>query len=256
MSVNHISRLVSRLEQDRDLFSPGQGERKASLNQQLLNAWIFHDLLLEGEGVQRDEIQAALVRRDKEYPVYLHVLFDRIRQYRAAIEQVWSWSGRGVIALNLQQVFALHRQLMTHNPDAGARFRKSSPVHRDYHQPICSPAGLKEALKTCLAEARRGVQETSNPLAFAAQFHHQLMFLYPFRERPGCLARLLTNLLLLAQGYPPLILISANRHRYYTALAATDSTQLTQLFNETMRGFLDLKVPLTEQEAQRLKWSV
>ena len=77
-----------------------------------------------------------------------------------------------------------------------------------------------------------------------------------FRERPGCLARLLTNLLLLAQGYPPLILISANRQRYYAALAATDPAPLTQLFNETMRGFLDLKVPLTEQEAQRLKWSV
>ena len=82
------------------------------------------------------------------------------------------------------------------------------------------------------------------------------MYLYPFRNRPGCFARLFTNLLLLAQGYPPLILLSHHRLSYYDALAANSIAPLTQFFHETMRGFVELQVPLTAAEAQQLQWSV
>ena len=68
--------------------------------------------------------------------------------------------------------------------------------------------------------------------------------------------RLLTNLLLLAQGYPPLILLSQDRFRYYDALASHNSAQLAQLFYETTKSFLELKVPLTEREVEALRWTV
>ena len=253
--MSSVTQLLSNLEHARQPRWK-RGDRKDALNHQLLSAWIFHDLLLEGEGTQPEEIRLALEKRDRERPPYFGPLFERIREYRRAVDQIWTWSGRGLGALNLQQATALHRRLMSHAPAAGAQMRTTSPVHRDYHQPIRGAKGLKDALQSCFARARKEAEDAPDPIAFAAAFHHELMFLYPFRERPGCFARLLTNLLLLSQGYPPLILLSQDRFRYYDALASHNSAQLAQLFYETMKSFLELKVPLTEREVEALRWTV
>ena len=52
----------------------------------------------------------------------------------------------------------------------------------------------------------------------AAKAHYQLLHIYPFPRQSGKVARLVMNLLLLRQGYPPVILPATQRQRYYDAL--------------------------------------
>ncbi len=62
-----------------------------------------------------------------------------------------------------------------------------------------------------------------HPVAFAAQAHYRLVTIHPFVDGNGRTARLLMNLLLLMQGYPPAIIRPRDRMAYISAL---ESAQL------------------------------
>ena len=78
-----------------------------------------------------------------------------------------------------------------------------------------------------------------DPVDFAAEFHHRLMSVYPFRRNPGTACRLFTNLLLLSRGYPPAIVLAHQRDAYYNALAHPDSTRLARIFGDAVELLLE-----------------
>ena len=60
--------------------------------------------------------------------------------------------------------------------------------------------------------------EALPPLVKAAIFHHRFMWIHPFFDGNGRSARLLMNLYLMRQGYPPAIILKQDRRKYYEAL--------------------------------------
>jgi Fic family protein len=63
----------------------------------------------------------------------------------------------------------------------------------------------------------------SNPLALddlvlATLFHHKLVWIHPFFDGNGRTVRLAMNLLLMRKGFPPAIILKADRKKYYDAL--------------------------------------
>lgn len=62
-------------------------------------------------------------------------------------------------------------------------------------------------------------QDTSLPLVVRASiFHHRFVWIHPFFDGNGRTARLLFNLLLMKQGFPPAIILQQDRKKYYDAL--------------------------------------
>jgi Fic family protein len=57
-----------------------------------------------------------------------------------------------------------------------------------------------------------------HPVLFAADAHFQLVSIHPFVDGNGRTARLLMNLLLLQQGYPPALIRKEDRQRYISSL--------------------------------------
>jgi len=57
-----------------------------------------------------------------------------------------------------------------------------------------------------------------NDIELAAVFHHQFVHIHPFFDGNGRTVRLIMNLLLIRKGYPPAIILSNDRKKYYTAL--------------------------------------
>ena len=62
----------------------------------------------------------------------------------------------------------------------------------------------------------------TEPLTAAAYFHHRFVEIHPFVNGNGRVARLLTNLLLVRNGYPPVVIRRVDRKRYYAALRMAD----------------------------------
>jgi Fic family protein len=70
-----------------------------------------------------------------------------------------------------------------------------------------------------------------HPIETASFLHHRFVEVHPFTDGNGRFARLLTNLYLIARNYPPIVLKKADRGKYYKALRAADSENLSPFAN-------------------------
>jgi len=70
-------------------------------------------------------------------------------------------------------------------------------------------------------------------------FHHRFVWVHPFFDGNGRTVRLLMNLLLMKEGYPPAIILGVDRKRYYQAL------------NQANQGVFDKLLFLIAQAADR-----
>ena len=70
-----------------------------------------------------------------------------------------------------------------------------------------------------------------HPIKKAAFIHHELVFIHPFLDGNGRVARLITNLYLMNQGYCPIVLKKEDRRKYYQVLQRADDGDLSQFAN-------------------------
>jgi Fic family protein len=70
-----------------------------------------------------------------------------------------------------------------------------------------------------------------HPIKKAAFIHHELVWIHPFYDGNGRVARLLTNLYLMQKGYPPIILKKEDRKHYYHTLNKADHGELSAFAN-------------------------
>ena len=74
-------------------------------------------------------------------------------------------------------------------------------------------------------------QYNGHPVEVAALLHHGFVKFHPFIDGNGRVSRLLTNLYLIAQGYPPIVLKIEDRKKYYRFLRAADAGNIGQFAN-------------------------
>ncbi|ARN79392.1 restriction endonuclease subunit S [Nonlabens spongiae] len=75
-----------------------------------------------------------------------------------------------------------------------------------------------------------------HPIVQAAIFHHRFVYIHPFFDGNGRTVRLLFNLLLMKEGYPPGIILASDRKRYYKALKDADQGNLDKLLELTLQA--------------------
>ena len=61
-------------------------------------------------------------------------------------------------------------------------------------------------------------------------FHHRFVWIHPFFDGNGRTARLLFNLLLMKEGFPPAIILKNDRKKYYDALNSANNGDYSKLF--------------------------
>jgi Fic family protein len=86
-----------------------------------------------------------------------------------------------------------------------------------------------------------------HPLKKAAFIHHRLVWIHPFFDGNGRVARLVTNFFFMQQGYPPIILKQEQRNIYYQVLHQADNGNLSPLvefiakaMNESLQLYLSV----------------
>jgi Fic family protein len=71
----------------------------------------------------------------------------------------------------------------------------------------------------------------TNKVFVAAYLHHRLVKIHPFTDGNGRVARLISNLLLMKSGYPPVVLRKDDRRKYYDCLRKADFGDLGPFAN-------------------------
>ena len=190
-------------------------------------SWIAHDSALEGVVYTLQELKMAIdpsasfVGDSSLQPVV-----EEIRRHREALNFVRDYATKRRMPINLDVVKRIYCIL---HPEEGdiktVKYRKDIPQHRLYFHEYAAPEKISHKMRTILdwvndPETRRA----RSAMRVAARAHYDILRVFPFAQDSGKVARLFMNLLLLRGGYPPAIVHSTERQRYYEALKGSSAT--------------------------------
>jgi Fic family protein len=203
-------------------------------------SWIYHDSALEGVVYTFQELRTAI---DPLAPVVadstLQPACEEIRRHREALNYIRDLAPKKRQGLTLDVVKTIYLLLHPEEGDLKTlRYRKDIPQHRLYFHEYAPPDKITYKMRQIIdwvndPETRR----TRNAVRVAARAHYDLLRVFPFTQDSGKVARLFMNLLLLRSGYPPAIVHSTERQRYYDALKGSSAT-MTSIVQDSIENNL------------------
>ena len=223
-------------------------------------SWIHHDSALEGVVYSIPELAAAMQGQPPSDPSLVPT-FDEIRQNKAAVDLVREMATRKKLKIDLDTLKDLYVCLAPEEVEGKKppAYRKDMPIHRLYFHEIAPPDKISYKLRQFTqwvnaAETKR----TTHPVRLAAKAHFHLLHIYPFPKHSGKVARLVMNLILISNGYPPAIIHATERQRYYDALKTNDNALATVVrealvssMESAIRYFESITPPAPEEPAPK-----
>jgi Fic family protein len=225
-------RLLSRLEHKKaqlDALRPLPAAAVARLKEQLTIEWIYNSNAIEGSTLTLRETQLILETGLTIGGKSLREHFEVIN-HKDAIEYVESLAEQ-TTPLSAFHVRQIHRLVLSRIDDENAGQYRRTQVQIGGASHIPTEAWLvpqaMQGWETWLHQA----EDDLHPVVLAAQAHHKLAAIHPFIDGNGRTARLVMNLVLFRHGYPPTVLLQANRQQYYQALMQADAGRPGPLAN-------------------------
>jgi Fic family protein len=225
------SRLLERLDAKKrqlDALRPLPVAVINRLKDQILVEWIYNSNAIEGSTITLHEtkliLETGLTIGGKSLREHFEVI-----NHRDAIEYVESLvnSSEPLSAFHVRQI---HKLVLTRiDDDSAGRYRQTQVrIAGAAHTPPESWLVPQE-----MEDWANWLEENQalHPAELAALAHHRLVAIHPFVDGNGRTARLVMNLLLMRQGYPPTVILRANRRQYYRVLAQADAGQVKSLVN-------------------------
>jgi Fic family protein len=215
--------LEEKVERLRQLEARTPAAPLADYRTRLEMSWIHHDSAIEGIVYEPAELNAALsnapVTDNALLPVY-----DEIRQFKAGIELIRKLAVDKKAVIDLELIKQIYVTLAPDEPEG--KFRKDMPLHRLYFHEIATPDKIPVKMRALLQWLESDdTLRTMHVTRIAARSHYMFLQAYPYPKHSGKVARLMMNLMLLREGYPPAILHATDRQRYYDALrTSADAT--------------------------------
>lgn len=203
------------LEKSRlDAIRPLPPNTVASMREKLLLEWTYHSNAIEGNTLTLRETKVVLegiTVGGKSLREHLEAT-----NHRDAIEYVEAIVAR-LEPMSVWQIKNIHRLVLQgiDNDEAG-RFRRENVVIAGASTTPPDFLHLDEEMQKLMAWY--GAVGSLNPVVRAAQLHTRLVKIHPFVDGNGRTARLLLNLELMKEGYPPAIVRKEDRLAYYDAL--------------------------------------
>jgi Fic family protein len=203
-------------------------EVQAKYRDDLDMSWIAHDSALEGVVYTLPELRAAIGVSDANiaFDSSMQPVVEEVRRHREALNLVREMAMKRRQALTVDVIKRIYCVL---HPEEGdiktVKYRKDIPQHRLYFHEYTPPDKIAYKLRQVVDWANDPeTRRTRTPVRLAARAHYDLLRVFPFAVDSGKVARLVMNLLLLRGGYPPAIVHSTERQRYYEALKGSSTT--------------------------------
>ena len=225
-------------------------------------SWIYHDNALEGVVLSYHELKAAIDKRIIS-DVSLIPMYEEIKNHKASIEWVRELAREGHSAgsttarrktgwITVDTLKHMHAILTPEEKSKGNPYRKDNPLHRLYFHEIAPPDKIALRMKKLVEWLDEDEAIELHPVERAARAHFRFMATYPWTKNSGKVARLMMNMMLLRDGYPPAVIHSIERQRYYDALRS-ETGGLIPLVVESVSNAIETEIRFFEElrEARR-----
>lgn len=238
--MNKFKELLSEID---SLFSQYKNRRPLSENEQsavyekLRLEWTYNSNAIEGNSLSLGEtafyLREGLTSEGKPLVDYLEA-----RNHAEAVDWLYDLVQKKVSLTEgfLKDLNALLHKGITERPALGANgvriMRKITPgVYKQkpnhvltlsgeihYYVEPMQVAGEVEKLIKYLMEG----DGKKHPVELAATAHYELTRIHPFDDCNGRMARIILNLILLRNGYPPIVIKKEERKEYLKSLEEAD----------------------------------
>lgn len=143
-------------------------------------------------------------------------------------------------ALNLHRMFYRHI-----DENRAGQYRTEPVMILGSQYPVCPVCDIEEKMKELFCWARES-REDYHPVEFAALLHKRFVFIHPFIDGNGRIARLLMNTALLQDGYMLATIDTPHRGQYIQCLEAAHED------DEPFLCFIAERVLDTQRELMKL----
>jgi Fic family protein len=196
-----------------------------SIRDSLSIEWTYNSNSIEGNTMTLRETQMIIEEGFTVKGKSLREHFEVVN-HKDAIEYIEQLAKNDCV-LTIDHLLKTHYLVLQRiEHDYAGRFRTSGV--RIVSANFVSPNALK--VDTFIRELIDWVNHsTLHSIIKATIFHHRFVWIHPFFDGNGRTVRLLFNLLLMKEGYPPAIILRNDRKKYYDALNAANNEDYSKL---------------------------
>lgn len=196
-----------------------------SIKESLMIEWTYNSNSIEGNTLTLQETKMVIEEGFTIKGKSLREHFEAVN-HQEAIELVESLLSDSYI-LKETDILNIHELVLQKiEKDFAGRFRTSGV--RISGANFVPPNALK--IVDYITELTDWANSSDlNIVLKSAIFHHRFVWIHPFFDGNGRMARLLFNLLLMKEGFPPAIILKNDRKKYYDALNSANNGNYAKL---------------------------
>lgn len=188
----------------------------SKLKEALLLEWTFNSNSIEGNTLSLRETQMVLQEGITIKGKSLREHFEA-KNHENAINYLYTLVNKKHV-LSSRDILSIHELVLRSiEDDFAGRLRNASVRISGANFIPPNARKVSEYLDDLIAYVNKNPQQL-NIIELATVFHHKLVWIHPFFDGNGRTVRLVMNLLLMRAGYPPAIILSNDRKKYYEAL--------------------------------------
>jgi Fic family protein len=221
--LNRIQAKKTLLDKHRPIPAIALKKIKESLSLE----WTYNSNSIEGNTLTLRETKMVIEEGFTIKGKSLREHFEAVN-HQEAIEYVEQLTNEKY-QLKSKDILEVHSLVLNKiEKDFAGRFRTSGV--RISGANFVPPNALKvSALIDELIEWVNKESKKLHPIIRATIFHHRFVHIHPFFDGNGRTVRLVFNLLLMKEGYPPAIILKTDRKKYYDALNKANNGDYSKL---------------------------
>lgn len=217
---------INKKKQLLDAYRPLPSYFVKSIQDSLTIEWTFNSNSIEGNTLTLQETKMVIEEGFTIKGKSLREHFEAVN-HQDAIEFVEALVSKDYI-LNAKDILDIHSLVLQRiEKDFAGRYRTAGV--RISGANFVPPNALK--VDAFIDELINWVNSTHDldTLIKVSIFHHRFVWIHPFFDGNGRTVRLLFNLLLMKEGFPPAIILKNDRKKYYTALNEANNGNYSKL---------------------------
>lgn len=222
---------VDTLQQQIDAFGVFPEEVKKKINYKFRLEWNYHSNSMEGNTLTLEETRSVMVNNITVEGKPLRDVLE-MRGHDEVVTEILKL-GKGQARLSEKRIKDIHQAIIfEEDPEkkhlAGAWKTKPNYLlnYRGERIDFTPPAEVPEKVHQLLNQTNAALdalemskKDAPHPALVAFQFHLNFVSIHPFHDGNGRTARILSNLLLITTGYPPIVILLEEKERYGRYLA-------------------------------------
>jgi len=217
-----------------DSLRPFSAEIVRKLEEQFIVEWTYNSNAIEGNTLTLKETELVINRGLTIGKKSLSEHFEAIN-HKEGIQYLYDFIKKKK-ELSEDAILALHKIILKNIDDTEAGHYRTSNVMITgaVHIP---PSAVK--IKKLMGEFFEWYYKNKKKMSvaeLAAWVHYKIVHIHPFIDGNGRTARLLMNLILIQNGYPPAVILNVDRQKYYRALKDADKEKYNGFMNFTGRS--------------------